>query len=262
MTDYMHHNYNKLATLVISLLMVMTASAQKVTYNHDEAKMNQITVMETGSGGLTPELYYTLLHSSYKKTAAEKNKLGFRSLAGISAYQQVEYADSIDAYLTSRAEVEALNVADRQVDLAWLTEGTKLTSMMERFQNNINKIVPAGGTAQDRERWNTYYNVYQAAINATRDAYMPNAQRKREYLRIYADLTQQNETLVKSLVMYNNRAKTAEMLACRNNYQKSTKTSAISDAYTKWRESGQSISSNSSGTSLTSDDSGDETVGR
>lgn len=30
--------------------------AQSVTYNHDDAKMNQITVMEIGSGGLTPSL--------------------------------------------------------------------------------------------------------------------------------------------------------------------------------------------------------------
>lgn len=32
--------------------------AQSVTYNHDDAKMNQITVAEIGSGSLTPSLYY------------------------------------------------------------------------------------------------------------------------------------------------------------------------------------------------------------
>ena len=30
--------------------------------------------METGSGSLSPELYYQLLHSSYKKSAASKTK--------------------------------------------------------------------------------------------------------------------------------------------------------------------------------------------
>ena len=34
--------------------------AQSVTYNHDDAKMNQITVAEIGSGSLTPSLYYQL----------------------------------------------------------------------------------------------------------------------------------------------------------------------------------------------------------
>ena len=36
--------------------------AQSVSYNHDAAKMNQITVMEIGSGGLTPSIYYDVLH--------------------------------------------------------------------------------------------------------------------------------------------------------------------------------------------------------
>ena len=46
--------------------MVVTASAvhaQSVTYNHDAPKQGQITVMETGTGTLSPELYYlSLIH--------------------------------------------------------------------------------------------------------------------------------------------------------------------------------------------------------
>lgn len=83
------------------------ATAQSVTYNHDSSKQNQITVMETGGGSLTPEFYYWLLHNNYKKTAAEKNKLGFRTLAGINLYNQVDDAEKIDSALTKRAEVEA-----------------------------------------------------------------------------------------------------------------------------------------------------------
>lgn len=54
-----------------TMLFVATiaANAQYVTYNHDSPKMNQITVEETGAGSLKPELYYTLLHNKYKKTA-------------------------------------------------------------------------------------------------------------------------------------------------------------------------------------------------
>ena len=47
----------------------LSAHAQKITYNHDDAKMNQITVQETGAGSLTPSLYYQLLHNRYRKTA-------------------------------------------------------------------------------------------------------------------------------------------------------------------------------------------------
>ena len=56
--------------------------AQSVTYNHDSPKQNQITVMETGTGALSPDLYYTLLHNKYKKSAASKNKLSFRRDSG------------------------------------------------------------------------------------------------------------------------------------------------------------------------------------
>ena len=63
-------------------MLCLNSSAQSyVTYNHDATKMNQITVQEIGVGGLTPAFYYDVFHNSYQKSAARKNKLGFRSLA-------------------------------------------------------------------------------------------------------------------------------------------------------------------------------------
>ena len=53
-------NVTKLFSAVIMILAssILEVSAQSyVTYNHDEAKMNQITVQEIGSGGLTPAFY-------------------------------------------------------------------------------------------------------------------------------------------------------------------------------------------------------------
>ena len=104
------------------------ALAQSVTYSHDDAKMNQITVAEIGSGGLTPAFYYQLLHNSYQKSAAAKNKLGFRTAAGINLYNQVDDAEALDSAMTQRARIEALNVTDRSggaLDVAWLAEGEK-----------------------------------------------------------------------------------------------------------------------------------------
>ena len=107
--------------IMISTSSILEVVAQSyVTYNHDAAKMNQITVQEIGAGGLTPAFYYDVFHRSYQKTAASKNKLTYRSLAGVAGWQQVEDADSVKGSLEKRAEVEALNVADRQVDIAWL----------------------------------------------------------------------------------------------------------------------------------------------
>jgi len=255
----------KNVTKILSAVMIAMASvtfqvnAQSyVTYNHDDAKMNQITVQETGAGGLTPAFYYDVFHNSYQKSAAAKNKLSFRSLAGVAAWQQIEDADSIEASLKKRAEIEALNVADRQIDIAWLAEGTKLTNKLDDFQSNINRIIGAGGTFNDKERWNNYYNIFQCAIKATQDAYMPNAQRKKEYLAIYADICKENETLIKYIVQLNSKAKTAELLSASSTRQNHNGAIATA-AHNRWRDAswrvsggnGQGGSSGSSGTIVT-----------
>ena len=249
-------------TIVMCVVAVFECLAQKPSYNHDAAKMNQITVMETGAGALTPIVYYRLLHNNYQKSAAIKNKLEFRTASGIGAYQQVEYADSLAAYLEARAKIETLNMADRQIDLAWKTEGSKINDKMDAFHNNINRIVPAGGTPKDRQRWDTYYKMFQTAIKATREAYMPNAQRKREYLNIYADLSKQNEILVKQLVQMHNKSKTEQLLASRNNYRTADKAAAVASANSKWREAGLSTKQESSSAGNDTSDGGEEKVDR
>lgn len=130
--------------LAAAVLAAHAAHAQYVTYNHDSPKQNQITVMETGAGSLSPDLYYLLLHNKYKKTAATKNKLSFRTLAGVNLYNQTDEAKAIDSALVKRAGIEALNIADRQVDLAWLAEGDKVDGQMERFRSNIDRILLCG----------------------------------------------------------------------------------------------------------------------
>ena len=222
------------------LVASIAANAQYVTYNHDSPKMNQITVEETGAGALKPELYYKMLHNKYRKTATVKNKLTFRTAAGAASYQQVDEAEAIDSALTSRAKIEALNVADRQVDLAWLAEKDKIELQMRRFQKNIDRITLTGGSPKEKERWDDYYRVYQCAIKATRDAYMPNAQRKKEYLQIYADVSRQNDVLVKYLVQLSNRNATKNLLSATENHS-IDKRSIISNAMSRWNESRSAV---------------------
>ena len=236
--------------IMIFASSILEVNAQSyVTYNHDEAKMNQITVQEIGSGGLTPAFYYDVFHRSYQKSAASKNKLTYRSLAGVAGWQQVEDADSVKSSLEKRAEIEALNVADRQIDLAWVAEGTKITNKLNDFQNNINRIVGAGGTFNDKERWENYYNIFQCSIKATQDAYMPNSQRKKEYLAIYADICKENETLIKFIVQLNNRSRTKELLEATGNRPKRNGAHATA-AFNRWRDAswkGQSNGGTSTG---------------
>ena len=203
-----------------------------------------------------------LRHNNYKKTAAEKNKLGFRTLAGINLYNQVDDAEKIDSALTKRAEVEALNVADRQIDLAWLAESSKINGQLDKMKANIDHIIPTGGTINDKRRWEELYNMYQCAVKATKDAYMPNAQRKRQYLSIYADLTTQNETLLKYLVQLNTQSQTTALLAATND-RVVHKGSIISDAKSRWQENMKGVRSS---TGTDGDDAnsgeGEESVNR
>ena len=249
-----------LLLMAVAAVATSGVKAQSVTYNHDSPKQNQITVMETGTGALSPELYYTLLHNKYKKSAASKNKLSFRTLAGVNLYNQTDEAEAIDSALVKRAAVEALNVADRQVDLAWLAEGDKVNGQMERFRRNIDRILLCGGTPDERERWEEYYQVYQCAINATKDAYMPNAQRKKEYLRISEDVARQNGTLVLYLARKQNATATDGLLNATAD-RTLDKSSVVRNAMSRWNESRLAVrGSQSDGGTGTGD--GDETVNR
>jgi hypothetical protein len=229
----------------ISLLVIaVTANAQStVTYNHDSAKMNQMTVAAIGTGSLTPTLYYDMLHSSYAKQAALKNMLAFRTTAGVASYAQVDAAEQLDSALVKRAEVEALNVADRSggvLDLAWAAEGTKIESKMADYEKNINRILSVGGTANEQTHWKEYYNVYQSAIKAAQSGYMPNSERKKQYLQIYADVARKNEALIKYIVQLSNAKSTASLLAAT--YAKTDSKSAIVvSAMSRWREAGWKV---------------------
>ena len=224
----------RLILLATLLSAAFTSKAQYVTYNHDEPKMNQVTVMEIGSGTLKPAAYYSLLHNGYRKTAAEKNKLGFRTEASAALYGQTDMAEKIDSALTARAKVEALNMADRKVDLAWQTEGARIESKLESFQGNIDRIVRAGGSPSDRARWMEYCNVIRTAITATREAYMPNAQRKKEYVSIYEDLSSQNELLVRFIVSLCSRRNVADAMGAT--LTRTDRTAEIADeARSRWK---------------------------
>ncbi len=235
---------------IVMSLMALTSSAQNVTYSHDAAKMNQMTVAEIGSGTLTPDLYYTLLHNKYRKTAAVKNKLGFRTAAGLAAYQQIDDATKLDSAMIKRSEIETLNIADRTggaLDVAWATEGEKINSKMYDFNRNIDRILQYGGTPGQQTLWREHYNVLTSAIKATQQAYMPNSQRKRQYLQIYDDVTRKNETLVRYLVRLSNSRTTASLL--NSSYEKpAPQAVAAANALSRWRDAGWSVSGNNSNT--------------
>ena len=178
----------------------------------------------------------------------------------MNLYNQTDEAEAIDSALVKRAGIEALNIADRQVDLAWLAEGDKVNGQMERFRRNIDRILLCGGTPDERERWEEYYQVYQCAINATKEAYMPNAQRKKEYLRISEDVARQNETLVLYLARKQNATVTAGLLNAQE-VQPIDKGSILRNAVERWNESRYAVRGSQTDDGSGGDD-GEETVER
>lgn len=227
----------------MSLTLCLSVRAQYVTYNHDADKMHQFTVGEIGLGALSPEYYYRLLHDSYRKTAASRNKLSYRTAVGAEGYLQVEMADSIRSAMEKRAEIEALNLADRSggaLDLAWAAEGDRITAKLETYRKNIDRILGVGGNTENQSRWNEHYRMYSCAIKATQDAYMPNAERKKQYLAIYADICRDNEQLIEYLARLNNANRTHELL-CQEINRTNPAARTATAALNRWREAGWKV---------------------
>jgi hypothetical protein len=135
-----------------------------------------------------------------------------------------------------------LNVADRQIDLAWQVESDKINNKMSDFKTNIDRIIKFGGTASQQTVWKERYNLLTTAISATKSAYMPNSQRKKQYLAIYADAVKVNELLVKYLVQLSNSKATSKLLA--STYTKENRNAAIAaEAMSRWRDAGWSVTS-------------------
>lgn len=132
---------------------------------------------------------------------------------------------------------------------------------MVRLKRNIDRILPVGGTPEDKDRWTEYYHIYQCAIDATKDAYMPNAQRKKEYLRIYEDITRQNEILVGYLAKRQNTTITSTLLNTTAD-RTLDKESIVRDAVNRWHESRFAVRGPQSGNNTGGSGDGDETVNK
>lgn len=179
--------------------------AQTVTYNHDESVMNQMTIQETGLGSFTPDTYYDVFHKDYRNYAARDNKLTFRTLVVAAENRQEPYAEEIDSALTKRAKVEALNLADRQVDAVWLVEKEKVMGALNTFKSNIEEITLSGGTYTSYENWVEIYNMLVCGLNYIRNSYLPNSERQEQYLEIYNDVKSRNKKLARLLAFWKER---------------------------------------------------------
>lgn len=212
-------------------------SAQ-VTYYHDATKQGQFLMQETGTGSFssTSEWYYDIFHHSYKKSITATNKNLYRAAAYQATYSQVEYADSIKARLEERAKQEALNMADRQIDLAWLTEQSKIEDAMTKYRNNLSLLATYGVSSEERNDWEMYAKVWDFEIDRTRQSYMANSERQREFLTIYDDIVKRNMQLIKRTRYLKALQGSQNTLQANTSRPPSRLSQCATESYNKWRE--------------------------
>ena len=222
--------------VLMFFICVVQSGAQSMTFNHDDSKQGQIQVMELGAGSLTPEVYYDVTHRKYKDgaRAATSVKNTLRIAVNTSSIPQVEYADSIQADLENRAKVEAANMADRQVDLAWVTEGSKIESRLLNFKNNISAL--HGKTNNDEiTGWTELGQMFDFAIKATRNAYMPNSERQKQYLAIYDEIVKSNDNLLLRVRFLTTKNQADRLVQAMSRFQHRVGENATA-GYNRWRD--------------------------
>lgn len=222
---------------IIMMAVTVNTFGQSMTYNHDASKMGQIQVMELGAAVLTPDLYYSITHSGYKKGAksATSVKNTLRMAANIASMPQVEYADSIKADLEGRAKVEATNIADRQIDIAWLTEGERIQAKLRAFKSNIGSL--NGKTCSEEiTAWEGLGKMYDFAIKTTKKAYMPNSERQKQYLAIYDEITTTNDNLLLRIRYLATKRQADNIVAAMTQFHHRVSENATA-SYNRWRNS-------------------------
>lgn len=227
----------KITLMILMVFLAINVHGQSMTYNHDASKQAQIEVMELGAGELSPEIYYRTTHNSYRKGAkaqtSVKNQL--RIATNVFSLPQVEYADSIKENLESRAKEEAINVADREVDMAWLTEGNKITEKLMALKNNVTYL--NGKAKQDEiESWNELGKMYDFAIKVTKKAYMPNSERQKQYIAILDEITASNDYLLLRIRYLTTKSKADKLVSALASFQHRVGENATA-SYNRWRNS-------------------------
>ena len=234
----------------IAFALISTrAQAQNVTYTHDATKMNQFLMQETGTGSFQgqSEWYYDVMHRSYKNSLLATSKQIYRTATYQGSYAQVAYADSIRQRLEERAKEEAVNIADREVDLAWVSEQNKIENALMKYRNNLSSLSSCRINSEEREDWQMYPKMWEFAIDRTRKAYMANSQRQKELVTIYDEIVQKNSKLISRIRYLKSLNGSQDVLAAQPRNQRRYSEVATA-SYNRWREAAWTLRTNNNNT--------------
>ena len=229
-------------TAIMLTLSCLSINAQSMTFKHDATKMNQFLMQETGGGSFQSESewYYDLFHKSYKNSLLSTNKQMYRTASYEGTYAQIAYADSIRKRLENRAKEEAFNMADREVDVSWLTEQSKIENALMKYRNNLSSLSACRANSEEISYWQMNSKMWDFALDRTKSAYMANSERQKEYLTIYQDILKQNTKLVKRIHYLKALNKSSEITEAQPKTSKRF-TEAATASYNRWREAAWTV---------------------
>lgn len=185
-------------SLALLLVVTLTASGQGFL---DQTRDYQWLVGETGAPYLTPQsTYYSTGYKEYFNTAQETNKLLLRGVMKMIISEEEPLAEQIDSALKKRAKIEVLRFADRSIDIAWVTEGPKIRSCLEKLKTKIDKITIYGGSMSCYNYFDMEYKKLLCGIQLVQDSYQDNSLRKREYTNLYNDALKLDNRVYKFLM--------------------------------------------------------------
>ena len=241
----------KILTTLSLLIAAVMARAQDITYIPDPSKKAQIQVMELGFNTLQPQYYYqyvreAIAHDGYYKSANNVNsvKESLRLQAGVASNPQVDMADSIKEDLEARAKVEALNVADRLTDVAWLTEGSKIEKKIATYRQNLLYLTGKAGQ-MEIDNWRLMADCYEFSVKTIRKAYLQNSERQRMYLAIYNEVSKGNDLLIARINYLAVMKKADALLSNLSNFHHSVH-ETVPAAFNRWRDASVKAVSNDS----------------
>lgn len=180
----------------------------------------------------------TYNHDAAKEAAFEKMIDAKQQLGGNINILSAQAADKASKALLDRAEVDSLNLIDRQplVDIAYQQEKDRISKAQEIFQSNINFILAYGGSIEDKKQWQTIYNSITFALNEVRKAYLPTSKRKVQYEKITDDYVKQNNALVAYLKNLQSHRQVQTLLNAEGSTLRPiNKSKAINDAKQRWQ---------------------------
>lgn len=174
-----------------------------VAQRHDGVAQAQFTISEIGAGNLGDSdeaaiAIYKLKDNYYQKSKS-MSKLEQRTLVNLLLSMERNHAIAIDSSFAARYKNAVLDLADRNIDVSWTSEGKKIEEAMSRWQANISQILTCGGSLSDYQRYKNDYESIKASIAAVGKAHLSNAHRKECYLLLCKDINERNALLATSL---------------------------------------------------------------